>query len=169
MRKRQKGELDSRRPQRCQVRVGEFGGCQRRAGADPTKNLGGFLARVLARSEATKFDQGMFGQALHQFLAGITACSKNRNFGLLHDVLRDRARKGIGQYSFWRARRKTKTQNSILSNSQFFPLVSSSRHVYFPPLQTHARRPEIAGSETANDRTRKSSAFVRPRSCDRHP
>src|SRR5271155_1958202 len=99
VRERQKGELDAESAQRWHVRFSELEIRQRRAAADPTKNLGGLLSCVLARSKAAKFDQRMFGQALDKLLARITACSKNCDFRFLHDGLRAPSPKRLFQYT----------------------------------------------------------------------
>ena len=101
MRKGQKGKLDSKSAQRANIRLSKFESRQRRAATDPSKDLGSFLAGILARSEARKFDQRMFGQALDQFFAGITACSKNRDVRFLHDMVGARPARDILQYTFW--------------------------------------------------------------------
>jgi hypothetical protein len=123
--KREKGELDTKRAQRRYVRLREFQIRQRRTAADPTKNLRGLFAGVLARSQAAKFNQGVFGQPLDKFFPGITACSKNRDFRFLHDVVGvplPKESSSIARVAL------EKIQNSKL-NSEFFSLVSSERHV----------------------------------------
>ena len=166
MRKRQKGELDAESGAAMRFRIGELLIRQRRVTADPTKNFGGLFSGVLTRSEAPKFDQRMLGQALHKFLARITACSNDRDFRFLHDVCWRPRPEEILQYTFgWLG------ENPKLKTEFWLSFPSGqlrSTRVFSTPFN-HVRRPEIARSQTANDRNRKSAALVRACPRDRHP
>jgi hypothetical protein len=84
----------------------------------------------------------MLGQALHKFLARITACSKNRDFRFLHDVVVAPAPEEMGLVYLWAGAEKIQNSKLNLSNSLWSAPGDACNFHPFHPMPEDRKTPE---------------------------